>query len=323
MTKLYASVLTVALMAAWTGLACAEYSFTDQTPTSPIIGGDYQRYVTMLGDGTNLALWYENRTTGGIDLRTSAAGYTGFGSPTATTGLTGLSHPRVYNGTGGGYTGFFWDTTQLPPNGIKRLTSTDGVTWGNTTQIVVNGSPYPTQDIWGVVGYFENVSGTTTDVLYFTQATGANENVYRATATDGVNFTYQNMAFVNPGGSDWGAGVSVGSQVCYDSVSGKYLLIWSGESTVGNIGYATSSDGVSFTNAGTVIANGSGHSDLQESSFIINGASILGVYTGDYGGNSDNHIGAFTGSVPEPGTLMLLITAALGAMAYAWRRRQS
>lgn len=322
MTKLCASVLTVALMAAWTGLACAEYSFTDQAPTSPIIGGDYQRYVSLLGDGTNLSLWYENRTTGGIDLRTSATGYTGFGSPTATTGLSGLSHPRIYGNGSGGYTGFLWDTTQLPPNGIKRLTSADGVSWGNTTQITVGSSAFPTANIWGVVGYFENVAGAT-DVLYYTQATGANENIYRATATDGTNFTYQNVAFVNPGGATWGAGVSVGSQICHDSVTGKYLLVWSGESTVGNIGFATSSDGVSFANVGTVIVNGSGHADLQESSFVMNGLSIQGVYTGDFAGVSSNHIGAFSGSVPEPGTLALAVTAGLSAMAYAWRRCRS
>jgi hypothetical protein len=325
MNRFYASVLTAVLMAASAGPAWAVvYTFTDQTPTTPIISGDYQRYVSLLGDGTNLALWYENRTTGGIDMRTSTTGYTGFGSPTATSGLSGLSgHPRIY-GSAGAYTGFFWQgNSSLPPNGIARLTSTDGLSWGDASQISVSGSLYPTSNIWGVVGYFENVSGAT-DVLYYTQATGANENVYRATATDGVHFTYQNTAFLNPGGADWGAGVSVDSQICYDAASSQYLLIWSGESTVGNIGYATSSDGVSFTNLGTVIATGTGHSDLQESSFVINGSSIVGVYTGDFSGVSSNHIGAFTGAVvPEPGTLVLLVTAALTALGYSCHRRRS
>lgn len=314
---LFASVTVLVLgMLAEPGLAA--YLFTDQTPAAPLISGDYQRYVSLVGDGTNLGLWYENRTTGGIEMRTSASGYTGFGSPTATSGLTGLNHPRIYSAAGGGYVGFFMDATQSPPNGINRLTSTDGVTWGSADQVLITGSPGGS-NIWGVVSYFENLSGIT-DVLYYTQGVGGSEYVFRATATDGLNFTHQGTAFVNPGSVGlYGAGISAGSQVLYDSLAGQYLLIWSGESIVANIGYATSSDGLSFTNQGTVVAKGVTHDDLQEASFVVNGASIVGVYTADYWpGSSNNHIGAFTGT-PEPATISLL---ALGGLALLWRRRR-
>ncbi len=148
------------------------------------------------------------------------------------------------------------------------------------------------------MGLFENLNGTT-DVMYFTQAIGANEQVYRATATNGIDFTYTGVAFVNPGVSPYGAGVSVGSQVVFDAVNSQYLLIWSGESTVGNVGYATSADGVTFANQGTVIASDASHNDLQESSFVINnGSGLLGLYTGDFLPATANAIGAFT--VPAP-----------------------
>jgi len=313
-----------AMLAAWAGAAAvaagAGYAFTDRTPDSPAVAGDYQRYVTITGDGTNLSLWYENRSAGTIEMRTSTTGYAGFGTPVTATGLSGLAHPKIYGGGGGGgCVGFFWDSAQTAPNGIKRLTSSDGVNWSGATQVTVAGAPYTTQ-IWGVVGYFEDVSGDT-DVLYYTQGTGANEKVYRATATDGVSFAHQGTAFENPGTTGCGAGVSVGSQVLYEPNEGQYLLIWCGESTTANIGYATSSDGVSFAHHGEVVLETAAHDDLEETSFVINGADLVGVYTADFGGDSSNHIGAYTGVVPEPATMGLIVFG--GALALAGRRRKS
>jgi hypothetical protein len=301
----------------------AAHTFVDQTPAAPIIAGDYQRYPTLVGDGTNLALWYENRSAGVIEMRSSSSGYGGFGSATATSGLAGLAHPKVYGGGGGGYVGLFWDSLQSPPNGIQRLTSADGVTWSGATAITIAGSPFPGNSIWGAVGYFEDVSGST-DVLYYTQGTGANEQLYRATATDGVNFTHQGTAFTNPTGPGLGAGVSVGSQVVHDAGAGEYLLIWCGESSTENISFATSADGVTFTQQGTVILDDAGHTDLEETALVIGPGGIVGVYTADFGGDSTNHIGAYTsgGVVPEPVTLLGLLAGAAGLGRYLRRRGQ-
>ena len=325
MTRICTSILALGLWAAVGNLVVAsidDYSFFDQTPTSPIIAGDYQRYVSLLGNGADLSLWYENRTTGNIDVRTSTSGYTGFGGPTATTGLTGLAHPRIFSDGAGGYVGFFQNASLAPPNGIQRMTSLNGVDWSGALQIVIDDSAN-TSNLWGVAGYFENVSGST-DVLYYTQGTGAVEDLYRATATDGQHFTNQGVAFVNPGPvGTTGFGVSVGSQVLYDPILQQYLLLWAGESTVVNIGYATSADGVTFAQQGSAILNSAGHSDLQEVSFVLNGTSMVGVYTGDFNSSSNNHIGAFTGTVnAEPGALF--IWSGLGAvgLALAWRRRK-
>jgi len=301
--------------------AAAQWVFCDQTPSTPLLVGAYQRYVTMAGDGTNLALWNENRTSGTIEMRTSSSGYTGFGAPTLTTGLAGLAHPKIYGG-GGGYTGLFWDSTQVAPNGIVRLTSTDGLAWSNSTQVTIANSPYLTSKIWGAVGYFENIAGDT-DVLYYTQGTGANEQLYRATATDGVQFTHQGTAFVNPASPGLGTGISCGSQVRYDPILGEFMLLWCGESSTEDINYAASADGLSFTYQGTVVLDTgtAGHTDLEETSFVLNGPSLVGVYTADFGGDSSNHIGAYTGVlIPEPVTVGLL---GCGALALRRRRRRA
>ena len=308
-----ATMMWVALLP---GLARAGYVFTDQTPTTPVLTGAYQRYPTLLGDGTTLELWYENRTTSNIEMRTSTTGYAGFGSAAATSGLAGLGHPRIYGGGsgGGGYVGFFWDSVQSPPSGIKRLTSSDGVSWGVSTDVSIAGSP-GTSSIWGVCGYFEDVSGTT-DVLYYTQGTGGVEHVHRATATDGIHFTHQGTAFQNPGGN-YGAGVSVGSQVVYDANNGDYMLIWCAEAITHHIGYAASIDGgLTFSNQGTVVLDSAGHTDLEETAFVLNGAQLVGLYTGDFAGDSSNHIGAYTGeyTVPEPGLLGLLAAGWFGLL---------
>jgi len=323
-----AIVAAMPLLLVLASLANAEYTFSDQTPTAPILAGDYQRYVTLLGDGTNLALWYENRTQGTIEMRTSAAGYTGFGSAQTTTGLSGLSHPRVFSDGGTGYLGYFWDSAQSPPNGVKRLTSTDGLSWSSAAQITIANSPFPSSKIWGVQGCFENLSGDT-DVLYYTEGTGANEQLYRATATDGVNFTHQGTAFVNPCSPGLGIGVGAGSQVCYDPGESQYLLVWCGESVTDNIAYATSADGLSFTQQGSVILENSGHDDLEEVSFVLNGSELVGLYTADFAGDSNNHIGAFTGSasavIPEPATVVVWLLGGAVLLCCAagrkWRRR--
>jgi hypothetical protein len=294
--------------------------FTDQTPTTPIVSGAYQRYVSLLGDGTNLELWYENRSTSTIERRISSTGYTGFGAATATTGLSGLAHPRIYGDGGGGYVGFFWDSTESAPKGIKRLTSADGLSWTGSTDVTIAGSP-GTSSIWGVCGYFDDASGTT-DVLYYTQGTGGVENLYRATATDGVSFTHQGLAFQNPGG-DYGAGVSVGSQVLCDGHTGGYMLLWTAEAITKHISHASSSDGgLTFTNQQAVVLDSTGHTDLEETSFVLNGDDLVGVYTGDFGGDSENHIGAYTAThlVPEPGGLAVL---ALGLVGVARRKRNT
>ena len=315
-------VASVALVGGQPAVA-APLVFADQTPAAPLIAGAYQRYVSLLGDGTNLALWCENRTAGNIELRTSSSGYTGFGAPVTTSGLAALAHPRVYSDGGTGYVGLFWDTSQSPPNGIVRLASADGVSWAGTAQVTIANSPFPTSKIWGVVGYFTDVAGDT-DVLYYTEGTGANEQLYRATATDGLSFTHQGTAFTNPATPGLGTGVGVGSQVIYDAAHGEYALLWCGESTTEGIGYATSTDGLTFSQQAIAIPSGPGHTDLEETSFVVNGAQVVGVYTGDFGGDSSNHIGAYTtGSggeaIPEPATLCLL---AAGSMALAWRRRK-
>ena len=296
-------MLLTALVPPTLAAAAADYEFQDTTPTTPILSptapSTAMRYPTVVGDGLNLALWYEDRSASPtvIKMRTSTTGYTGFGAATTTTGLTGLGHPRIYADGAGGFVGYFWDTSQVPPNGLKRLTSPDGVAWQDSTDISIASSPFPGEKIWGVVGYFENVTGST-DVLYFTQATGANEQLYRATATDGVSFTYTGRAFQNSGAFSTGTGVIVGSQIVFDTLQNQYTLIYTGSTPSGALGYASSSDGITFTQQEVVLPVNANHTLFKETAFLINGGLLMGFYTGTFAGVTGTSLGVYISADP-------------------------
>jgi hypothetical protein len=209
------------------------------------------------------------------------------GADTFTAGSSGVSFAVNDNG-------FFVKSTQIDGTNAQSK-----IVDGNF-QLGASGTAYSDA---GIALYFDGSKRLDEIQSVSVAATGSplGINLWLDTGSDGAFFAFDgNSMMTNLNGDSYGG--NDGNGVTLDDTSSIYMF---GGNGAGNA-YT-----LALLKAGTVPGI---DGDTKVSLWI-------GVTNGG-GGNLSAAISSIT-VVPEPGTLVLLVTAGLGALAYAWRRRRS
>jgi hypothetical protein len=267
-------VITASLFFVSTGLASAAsppYTNWAEYPTNPVFDPlERVYYPSVLFDGTTYRMWSDNGTS--IDYSTSTDGIN-WAPNTPMIGLvTNAHHPHVEK-VGAKYMMWYWNDygNIYTINAIRTAESTDGVNWTLDQPITQVGSTVVTgtwpnwnTGTYGVCDVFYNAGGSGSItvptnaltvwankfVMYYDGTTGRYEDIGVAVSNDGKNWQGYNSGLapvLAHGPSGWDDTYTTFSTVL--NIGGTYYMWYSGghiESNEG-IGYATSSDGLSWT----------------------------------------------------------------------------
>ncbi len=234
------------------------------------------------GEAAYYKMWY-SAGSNRLGLATSDDGLTWTEAYTQLSGLAKPHHAQVvYDSAGFGgsdvfYKMWYWNTDDIyNVNALHYAESANGVTWSNVLSITQDGGkPIVTgvgsdwnYGTYGPITVLYNASGSATlddatlwnnrYVMYYDGTTGAFEQVGLGYSADGKHWKRYGDDPVLPSGSDWQGTWGLGtpwdsSYATFGTVlrtpDGKYHFWYSGgaNSTDHGIGYATSSDGVSWS----------------------------------------------------------------------------
>ncbi len=239
---------------------------------NPIFDPDAKAYyptVVKLSD-TDYRMWYGSDS--GVGYATSPDGLTWTEVKNPVTGLTNANHPLVEY-IDDEFRIWYWDTSELYSiSAIRYAESTDGTTWGNdqpltqvrTTVIAVSGWNRGT---YGPCDVLYNPAGSDTIVdpldaasvwankfvMYYDGTTGGDEAIGLAVSADGKLWHGYNSGvapvLAGGGSGDWDEKYASRCTVLKnDDTYHMWYSGGTGEMNAG-IGYATSSDGLTWTKA--------------------------------------------------------------------------
>jgi hypothetical protein len=338
-----ALMLSVGVAQALTTTAWTEYG------ANPVYAPGKAYYPTILKEGPVYTMWSDK--VGGVQKATSTNGTTWTTDVGNVTGLTTPAHTLVEK-IGSNYQMWYWRGLGYSIDDIRTATSTDGLTWtgdqaitqvgtsvivgGNNSAIWNRGSYGPSDVIYNPAGSATIVEPVDKAsvwankyVMYYDGTTGGTESLGLAVSNDGLNWQGY-----NGGVAPVLAGTGVTGNWDYNFVSratvlkendDAYHMWYSGGS--GNmqdgIGYAFSTDGIAWSRdvSNPIFHKGDGVAWRNDRTYT---PMVIGNEMWFSGKNSaGNYTLGYAIGVPEPGTLVLLVTAGLGALAYAWRRRRA
>ncbi|MCD4824401.1 MAG: PEP-CTERM sorting domain-containing protein [Phycisphaerae bacterium] len=257
---------------------------TDWTeyPSNPVYSPlpDRAYYPTIIKDAGVYKMWYDSSysfTGPCYATSTNGINWTIGNGGNAVTGLANARHAVVrYNTSISRYQTWYWDSTELYSiSALRYADSADGLTWANdqvltqdaSRQIVTGGSGDWNRGSYGPCDVLMNhsASNTGTDprdysyVMYYDGTTGGEESVglgysadgkhwyrYGATNADGEVLAPTN----NPG--DWDRTHVSRCTVVKENDTAYHMWYSGGDGSMNNgIGYASSSDGISWTRDGS------------------------------------------------------------------------
>ncbi len=338
-----AMTLAVGKASAVTTTGWTEYS------SNPVYVPGKAYYPTVLKSGSTYTMWSDSAT--GVQMATSANGidWTTVGN---VAGLTAPTHTLVENIDGAYRIWYHPSTLTYSINDIRTATSTDGLTWTNDQPLTQVGTSVINNDnnnstwnrgSYGAADVVYNPAGSSTIVtpvdkasvwsnkyvMYYDGTGGSFESLGLAVSNDGINWQGY-----NGGTTPVLAGSGVAGTWDRTYVSRATVLkendnafdIWYSGGVTGmdnGIGYASSTDGITWTrDLDPIFDKTDGVAWRNDRTYTPMVIGDQMWFTGKDLATGSYTIGYATG-VPEPGTLVLLLTAALGAMACVWRRRRS
>jgi hypothetical protein len=278
-------IQTAAAAGSWVEYASNPVFVTGHKAYYPYVLYDANQFSSH-GDSYYYKMWYSTGET--VRLAYSDDGITwakqGGGDIDLNT-LTNPNHPVVLydvNGFGGGayYKMWYWDSSSEYSNPIRTAESTDGVNWINDQAITQDPSaklvegwvaPYWFYSSYGAGAILYNSAGYNAInygdpmgnkyVMYYDAASqgyapdGTSEGTALAFSADGIYWARYGSEPVlkASGGSAWDSGYAYAWSVL--KINGQYEMYYSGGQSASNagIGYAVSSDGITWTNQATPI----------------------------------------------------------------------
>lgn len=171
--------------------------------------------------------------------------------------------------------------TQSDPGAFGLAVSSDGVSWTKYA-----GNPVMTPSS-ADVRYFQypyviKVGGTF--MMWFTQLMGGGElSIYSAASPDGISWTQQSNPVLTPSPGGWDSASVYSASVIYNADS--YQMFYSGGSgSLASIGYATSTDGVTWTKSADnpILASSTGwdNGDVDNQDAVLFQNTIMLYYSG-------------------------------------------
>jgi hypothetical protein len=342
------AVMSVAavLLLAHAASAVTTTNWTEYSP-NPVYAPGKAYYPTILQEGGVYTMWSDCAT--GVQKATSTNGinWTTVGN---VTGLTSPTHTLVEK-IGDTYRMWYHAALVYGIGDIRTATSTDGLTWtGDQPLTQVNNSVIyndNNNNTWnrgsyGPADVIYNPAGSSTIVapvdaasvwankfvMYYDGTAGGFESLGLAVSNDGINWQgYNNGAAPVLAGSGvtgaWDKTYVSRATVIRESDSQFDMWYSGGVGAMDNgIGYASSTDGINWTRASNPIFyknDGVAWRNDRTYTPMVIGDQMW--FTGKDLATGSYTIGYAIG-VPEPGTLVLLVTAGLGALGTMWIRRR-
>jgi kumamolisin len=242
-------------------IVSVEDSLWNKSPSNPVLNPTQGAWDAggvevprVLYDGQTFRMWYCGGVLGGalkIGYATSTDGsvWTKYPNPVLTPGS-----PGTWDDYSVGQASVVWDGAEfmmwyegISARNVKQgafglAFSSDGVSWtkysGNPVMTPSGGSStlsYP---------YVLKIANTF-EMWY---RTGPTWGIYYASSGDGIHWSTQASPVLAPGPASWDDGVVYSPSVIYNGIS--YWMFYSGAgsgSSYPEVGYATSSDGISWT----------------------------------------------------------------------------
>jgi hypothetical protein len=360
-----------------------EYVTWPEYPTNPVFDPPESAYYpSIIFNGTGYQMWYDNGAVGGgISYTTSTDGISWLtGIPV--TGLTRARHAVVkWVDTLSEYRVWYSDSAGIyySINDIRTAESLNGIAWFNDSAITQFNTTVITGNAgvdWNAASYgpcdvFYNPSGSETIVapvdaatvwqnkfvMYYDGTTGGLEDIGIAVSADGITWRGY-MDGVAPvlahSGSGWDRDFATFCTVL--KIDGLYHMWYSGGVGTSHIGYAQSTDGITWTKYGSNpilhrndgaswrlertytprvlydAASFSGHGDAVQLKMWWNGTSTLGNYAIGYSGiitatptPSPVGVGGWVNPVDKTALLMpyfyvLLSITAIAIGGLVWRK---
>jgi hypothetical protein len=310
--------------------------------SNPVFNPGKIYYPTILQEGGAYKMWFD--ASAGIQMATSTNGVNWTTSGTAS-GLTSPRHTLVEK-IGESYRMWYWNSAQIYSIGAMRTaTSADGLTWTGDqplTQVgtsVINttgwnrGTYGPADVIYNAAGSDTIVNPTSEAtvwankyVMYYDGTTGGAESLGLAVSNDGVNWQGYNggsaAVFAGTGVTgDWDMDYASRGTIIKESADAYHLWYSGGAGAVDHgIGYASSTDGINWTRADEPIFHKTDGVAWRSNRTYT--PMVIGNQMWFSGLDASSHY-TLGYATPEPGSLVLAITAGLGALAFARRRRRS
>jgi hypothetical protein len=315
--------------------------------SNPVYNPGKAYYPTILLEGGSYKMWFDGNA--GLQMATSADGISWTNAGTAS-GLTNPRHALVER-IGDSYRMWYWNNTGsvlYSIDAIRTATSTDGLTWtgdkaitqvGSTVINNANSSNW-NRGSYGPADVIYNAAGSETIVapsskanvwankfvMYYDGTTGGVESLGLAVSNDGLNWQGYNggAAAVLAGTGvigDWDKDFASRGTIIRENADVYHMWYSGGNGAMDNgIGYASSSDGMNWTRAANPIFHKNDGIAWRSSRTYT--PMVIGsqMWFSGLDGSSHYTLGYAT---PEPGSLVLLITASLGVLGYVWRRRRS
>jgi predicted GH43/DUF377 family glycosyl hydrolase len=314
------------------GIAKADYSWT-RYGDAPVLGvgpaGSWDDYSvsspSVMKEGNIYKMWYEGNSVQGIGYASSVDGvhWNKYGGPVLAVGggYSRIGTPSVIK-DGDTYKMWYLARTTGYDRAIGYATSSDGTSWTKYGSLVLTSStPVSWENETGVADPFVMKDGSTYKMWYAGHVDNRWQIGY-ATSPDGTNWLKIGAPVLDL--SAWGTEVLEPSVTLIKGDEG--YTMWYGALYQGNlrrIGYATSVDGINWTDHGdSILEMGTWDSYSLGCPSVIKDGDVYKMWYAGSASYMQLRIGYATSEtgppppVPAPATLFLLTSGLIGLTGF-------